>query len=257
MDHRVTSFHHNIESSTPLTEYVKITNDYFPLITKSMKCWRGLFCISPITLGMAGPSTIKRSQIEDACIAGFFQKKINGFWEKLDEKRGNKIDPLVIFRVNSLGMLWKFVKKCPVFWNQKPGKPIITLHYHHFKHHLHLKWPVVRKQLHFIRNTAHRPLRRLATQQVGCHQKAKSAVAAQIVATLKILSFPWWLHMSLASCWGQQRMSLSFYVWNDVSSICLINHVIFCEIVVGISPLWWVFPLCDGYFPSVRIIPSP
>ena len=33
----------------------------------------------------------------------------------------------------------------------------ITLHYRHFKRHLHLKWPVVHQQLHVIRNTAHRP----------------------------------------------------------------------------------------------------
>ena len=29
----------------------------------------------------------------------------------------------------------------------------ITLHYRHFKRHLHLKWPVVHQQLHVIQNT--------------------------------------------------------------------------------------------------------
>ena len=41
----------------------------------------------------------------------------------------------------------------------------ITLHYRHFKRHLHLKWPVVHQQLHVIRNTAHRP----STQQIIFH----------------------------------------------------------------------------------------
>ena len=39
------------------------------------------------------------------------------------EKEGGKIDPIVIFKVDSLGMLKQPVKKCPVFWDQKPGKP--------------------------------------------------------------------------------------------------------------------------------------
>ena len=87
----------------------------------------------------------------------------------------------------------------------------ITLHYRHFKRHLHLKWPVVHQQLHVIRNTAHRPSRQASYTASRVRPKRKiSCAATQIAATLTI-SFPRWRHMSLTSYWGQQRMSLTSY----------------------------------------------
>ena len=87
----------------------------------------------------------------------------------------------------------------------------ITLHYRHFKRHLHLKWPVVHQQLHVIRNTAHRPSTQASYTASRVRPKRKiSCAAAQIAATLTI-SFPRWRHMSLTSYWGQQRMSLTSY----------------------------------------------
>ena len=73
----------------------------------------------------------------------------------------------------------------------------ITLHYRHFKCHLHLKWPVVHQQLHVIRNTAHRPSTQDSYTASWVRPKRKiSCTAAQISATLTI-SFPRWRHMSL------------------------------------------------------------
>ena len=87
---------------------------------------------------------------------------------------------------------------------------IITLHYRHFKCHLHIKWPVVHQQLHVIRNTAHRPSTQASYTASRVRPKRKiSCAAAQIAATLTI-SFPLWRHMSLTSYWGQ-RMSLTSY----------------------------------------------
>ena len=87
----------------------------------------------------------------------------------------------------------------------------ITLHYQHFKRHLHLKWPVVHQQLHVIRNTAHRPNTQASYTASQVRPKRKiSCAAAQFAATLTI-SFPRWRHMSLTSYWGQQRMSLTSY----------------------------------------------
>ena len=92
----------------------------------------------------------------------------------------------------------------------------ITLHYRHFKRHLHLKWPVVHQQLHVIRNTAHRPSTQASYTASRVRPKRKISCAAaqiaatQIAATLTI-SFPRWRHMSLTSYWGQQRMSLTSY----------------------------------------------
>ena len=87
----------------------------------------------------------------------------------------------------------------------------ITLHYRHFKRHLHLNWPVVRQKLHVIRNTAHRPSTQASYTTSRVRPKMKiSCAAAQIAATLTI-SFPRWRHMSLTSYWGQQRMSLTSY----------------------------------------------
>ena len=75
----------------------------------------------------------------------------------------------------------------------------ITLHYQHFKRHLHLKWPVVHQQLHVIRNTAHRPSTQASYTASQVRPKRKiSCAAAQIAATL-IISFPRWRHMSLTS----------------------------------------------------------
>ena len=85
----------------------------------------------------------------------------------------------------------------------------ITLHYRHFKRHLHLKWPVVHQQLHVIRNTAHRPSTQASYTASLVRPKRKiSCAAAQIAATLTI-SFPRWRHTSITSYWGQQRMSLT------------------------------------------------
>ena len=71
----------------------------------------------------------------------------------------------------------------------------ITLHYWHFKHHLHLKWPVVHQQLHVIRNTAHRPSTQASYTASRVRPKRKiSCAAAQIAATLTI-SFPRWRHI--------------------------------------------------------------
>ena len=81
----------------------------------------------------------------------------------------------------------------------------ITLHYQHFKLHLHLKWLVLHQQLHVIRNTAHRPNTQASYTASRVRPKGKiSCAAAQIAATLTI-SFPRWRHMSLTSYWGQQN----------------------------------------------------
>ena len=93
---------------------------------------------------------------------------------------------------------------------------VVTLHYRHFKRHLHLKWPVVHQQLHVIRNTAHRSSTQASYAASRVRPKRKISCAAaqiaamQIAATLTI-SFPRWRHMSLTSYWGQQRMSLTSY----------------------------------------------
>ena len=92
----------------------------------------------------------------------------------------------------------------------------ITLHYRHFKRHLHLKWPVVHQQLHVIRNTAHGPSTQASYTASRVRPKSKiSCAAAQIAAThiaaTLTISFPWWRHMSLTSYWGQLRMSLTSY----------------------------------------------
>ena len=87
----------------------------------------------------------------------------------------------------------------------------ITLHYRHFKCHLHLKWPVVHQQLHVIRNIAHWPSTQASYTASWVRPKRKiSCAAAQIAATLTI-SFPRWRHMSLTSYWRQQQMSLTSY----------------------------------------------
>ena len=70
------------------------------------------------------------------------------------------------------------------------------------------QWCINNYILYEIQPTA--PACRLATQQVEYDQKRKSAVAAQIVATLTIL-FPQWHHMSLTSYWGQQWTSSTSY----------------------------------------------
>ena len=69
--------------------------------------------------------------------------------------------------------------------------------------------PVVHQQIHVIRNTAHRPSTQASYTSSRVRPKRKISCAAQIAATLTI-SFPRWRHMSLASYWGQQRMSLTF-----------------------------------------------
>ena len=56
------------------------------------------------------------------------------------------------------------------------NKHYITLHYLHFKRHLHLKWPVVHQQLHVIRNTAHRPSTQASYTASQVRPKGKSAV---------------------------------------------------------------------------------
>ena len=59
----------------------------------------------------------------------------------------------------------------------------ITLHYQHFKRHLHLKWPVVHQQLHVIQNTAHRPSTQASyTATLVWPKKKISCAAVQIVA---------------------------------------------------------------------------
>ena len=94
----------------------------------------------------------------------------------------------------------------------------ISLHYRHFKRHLHLKWPVVgyinNYMLYEMQPTG--PARRLAiytASQVRPKRKISCAAAqiaaTQIAATLTI-SFPRWRHMSLKSYWGQQQMCLTF-----------------------------------------------
>ena len=87
----------------------------------------------------------------------------------------------------------------------------ITLHYQHFKRHLHLKWPVVHQQLHVIRNTAHRPSMQASYTASQVRPKRKISCAAAQIAALSAISFPRWRHMSLTSYWGQQRMSLTSY----------------------------------------------
>ena len=111
-------------------------------------------------------------------------------------------------------------------WNGGPHHiTYITLHYRHFKRHLHLKWPVVHQQSHVIRNTAHRPSTQASYTASRVRPKRKISCAAaqiaatQIAATLTI-SFPWWRHMSLTSYWGQQRMSLTSYPGHTPNSAC-------------------------------------
>ena len=67
-------------------------------------------------------------------------------------------------------------------------KPIIILHYHHFKRQLHLKWPVVHQQLHVIRNTAHRPSTQASyTASRVRPKRGISSAAAQVAATHNII----------------------------------------------------------------------
>ena len=60
----------------------------------------------------------------------------------------------------------------------------ITLHYQHFKRHLHLKWPVVHQQLHVIRNTAHRPSTQASYTASRVRPKRKISCAAAQIAEL-------------------------------------------------------------------------
>ena len=78
-------------------------------------------------------------------------------------------------------------------------------------YHILLWHPMVHQQIHVIRNTAHRPSTQASytASRVRLIRKISCAVA-QIAATLTI-SFPRWRHMSLASYWGKQRMSLTSY----------------------------------------------
>ena len=83
-----------------------------------------------------------------------------------------------------------------------PTLHYITLHYQHFKRHLHLKWPVVHQQLHVIRNTAHRPSTQASYTASRVRPKRKiSCAAAQIAATQTAatltISLPRWRHMRL------------------------------------------------------------
>ena len=119
----------------------------------------------------------------------------------------------------------------------------ITLHYRHFKRHLHLKWSVVHQQLHVIRDTAHRPSTQASYTASRVRPERKISCAAaqisatQIAATLTI-SFPRWRHMSLTSYWGQQRMSLTSYrheyhrraegLMNIIEELIPKNHVKNC-----------------------------
>ena len=114
---------------------------------------------------------------------------------------------------------WSHGTFSPFYWSHGTYIPLptlhyITLHYRHFKCHLHLKWPVVHQQLHVIRNTAHRPSTQASYTASRVRPKRKISCAAaqiaatQIAATLTI-SFPRWRHMSLTSYWGQQLISWS------------------------------------------------
>ena len=111
----------------------------------------------------------------------------------------------------------------------------ITLHYRHFKRHIHLKWPVVHQQLHVIRNTAHRRSTQASYTASRVQPKMKiSGAAAQIAATLTI-SFPRLRHMSFASYWGQQRHAIltclcfySFYKLDWWRTLKLLQFSKFC-----------------------------
>ena len=100
----------------------------------------------------------------------------------------------------------------------KPGVDI-TLHYQHFKCHLHLKWwPVVHQQLHVIRNTAHPPSTQASYTASRVRPKRKISCAAaqiaetQIAATLTICISSVAPHeFNVTSYWGQQRMILTSY----------------------------------------------
>ena len=122
---------------------------------------------------------------------------------------------LLLFAVSRLISIANFEEMSLVFswWNEDNVKCInegktktvesilhyFTLHYRHFKRHLHLKWPVAHQQLHAIRNTAHRPSTQASYTASRVRPKRKiSCAAAQIAATLTI-SFPRWRHMSLTS----------------------------------------------------------
>ena len=111
----------------------------------------------------------------------------------------------------------------PRTWNILVPLHYITLHYRHFKRHLHLKWPVVHQQLHVIRNTAHRPSTQASytVSRVRPNRKISRAVA-QIAATLTI-SFPRWRYMSLTSYRGQQRMSLTSYPGHPCESLTIVG----------------------------------
>ena len=103
--------------------------------------------------------------------------------------------------------IWAEAAWTTYFWHNTSTAYYITLHYRHFKCHLHLKWPVVHQQLHVIRNTAHRPSTQASYTASRVRPKRKISCAAvqiaatQIAATLTI-SFPRWRHMSLTSYWG-------------------------------------------------------
>ena len=66
----------------------------------------------------------------------------------------------------------------------------ITLHYRHFKRHLHLKWPVVHQQLHVIRNTAHRPSTQ-ASYTCSKSGTTKKDWFMDIIIMLCELLYPW------------------------------------------------------------------
>ena len=126
----------------------------------------------------------------------------------------------------------------PVYFNY------ITLHYRHFKRHLHLKWPVVHQQLHVIRNTAHRPSTQASYTASRVRPKRRiSGAAAQIAATLTI-SFPWWHHMSLTSYWGQQRMSLTSYP----GQLNCLNHYIYIMWQNTFEIYWFVLLILFYHF---------
>ena len=117
--------------------------------------------------------------------------------------------------IMALDLFWDIVKPMEYTKVRRCCSPTlhhITLHYRHFKRHVHLKWPVMHQQLHVMRNTAHQSSTQASNTASQVRPKRKISCAAaqiaatQIAATLTI-SFPRWRHMSLTSYWGQQRIS--------------------------------------------------
>ena len=81
--------------------------------------------------------------------------------------------------------------RCSIHLNLPRLTIYITLH-HYIISISHLKWPVVHKQLHVIRNTAHRPSTQASYTASRVRLKWKISCAAAQIAATPTISFPRW-----------------------------------------------------------------